>query len=527
MLSLQSLAIGSCVWMLGLICGDTAAAGGCGWSPPGVQDGGAPSMNALRRDLRSEYGDKRRRAVAKLARRGGKEAMELVIGALSDQDAQVADEAELRLTDFAADGVVEWMIGKEGIGAKDPWVRRRAAGALGRIEGKVPLKPLGKAIDRRSPEFSRALLWAIESRATRDGLVGLEARGATGPIVKLIAKGTPDSLRAAAISALVQIDPAQGLALLPKARRYGGTETLCAALSAEVVAGSSGLAGSLASAIHADDPFVRAHAAWLVGRGAGGGGVEGRAVLARLVARLGSEPRPAVALIVAAALGQATGLKHGRHQKSWERAVADLPDGWKLATDGALARSGGPNAPVGSSVAALGRLDPLSDRIAVLVDFSGSLWNERKDGTKRKDALDPEVMALLGRLREGSRFLLVPYTHESLPFEDEPLPATARNVRRAQEFFSTARMRGKGNVWDAIQFSLSFPEIDRVLIVTDGAPTGGHRWNVDLMVELLLEQTRFRPVLFDLVLFDAPKGLIRRWEPLARGSGGRLVVIDR
>ncbi len=495
---------------------DTAAA------PPTDQEHPQLSLDQLRRDLRSEYGDKRRRAVTKLARLGGEDAMELVIGALTDEDAQVADEAELRLPDFAADGVLDWMVGKRGLGAKDPWVRVRAAGALGRMGGKVPLRPLVKALDRRDPDFTRAVLWAVESLAGRDALTGVDARGALGPIAKLVVKGTPDRVRAAALSTLAQVDPEAAAALLPKARGCGGTETLCAALSVEAAAGGPDWTASLLGAIEHDDPMVRAHGARLVGRGFGG-----RPALARLAARLGVEPRPAVALTVAAALGKATGLKHGRHQKSWERAIADLPDDWVPVPAGAAGESKSKDLPAGSSVAALGRLDPLSDRIAILVDFSGSLWNERKDGTKRKDALDPEVTALLGRLAPDSRFLLVPYTHECHPFEDEPLVATPRNVRQAQDFFDKARMRGKGNVWDAIQLALACGEIDRILIVTDGAPTGGHRWNIDLMVELLAEQTRFRPVLFDLVFFDAPKGLVRRWEPLAEGTGGRLVVIDR
>lgn len=492
------------------------------WQPVTAQEKPQPALADLRRDLRSEYGDKRRRAVTELARMGGKDAMELVIEALSDEDAQVADEAELRLPEFEDAGVLEWVLGKGGLGAKDPWVRLRAAGAAGKMVGPVPLRPLVKALDRRNPGFTRSLLWSMESLGNRGALSGLAARGAFDPVAKLVAKGTPDPVRAAAIAALAELDPPGAMALLPKARGYGGAETLCAALSAEAALGGPGLGDQLANGMGHASPVVRAHAARLVGLGYGG-----RPALALLAARLGAEPRPAVALTVAAALSQATGQKHGRHQKSWERAIADLPADWTAKVHVGDADSRSLEKPVGASVAALGRLEPLSDRLAILVDFSGSLWNERADGTKRKDALDPEVTALLGRLTPESRFLLVPYTHESLPFEDEPTDASLRNVRRAQDFFDKARMTGKGNVWDAIQFSLASPEIDRILIVTDGAPTGGHRWNIDLMVELLTEQTRFRPVLFDLVLFDAPKGLVRRWEPLAERTGGRLVVIDR
>ena len=66
------------------------------------------------------------------------------------------------------------------------------------------------------------------------------------------------------------------------------------------------------------------------------------------------------------------------------------------------------------------------------------------------------------------------------------------------------------------------PEIDTLCVLTDGAPTGGRRWHLEMMMQLLLAETRFRPVTFDVVLVDASRAAERRWDVLCVGSGGEL-----
>ena len=174
----------------------------------------------------------------------------------------------------------------------------------------------------------------------------------------------------------------------------------------------------------------------------------------------------------------------------------------------------------------MGALDPMSDRLAVLVDFSGSLWNVRTDGTTRKERLDPEVDGLLGRLLPGTELYFAAFTADVHPFEPAPVRASRARVRELHSFFRRARMRGQGDAHGAILAALAQPSIDRIMLVTDGAPTGGRRWNVDVIVDRVLERTRFRPVTFDVVLHGAGRGAQRRWARLTARTGGRLVVVD-
>lgn len=483
---------------------------------PQSRDG---DLRALQRDLRDRSPERRRRAVRRLLERGDVAALDLVLEALADPDGMVADEAQLGLVSFGAEGVLRRVLGKAGLRSKDPWTARRAAEALGRWGSPVPLRSLAEALDRRRPELARTILWSIERLAIAGRLQAAERGDPWRGVVALTRRGATDPVRAAALAALAAGAPDRAREAFDGLGRGLGPEARAAALAVAIDLDLADGPRSLIAALSDEAASVRAFAARLAAtRG-------DRDVLAALVERLEAEPRPCVRDSIARALGRATGLKHGTHLRSWRRAVGDLPATWRPAHE-VPSDVRAPH-PVGQSVAALGRMDPRSDRLAILVDFSGSLWNERDDGTRRKDALDPQVTALLGALDRRALFLLVPYTADNHPFEDEPLVATPRNVGRAQDFFRRATMRGKGDVWGALDLALARGDIDRIVVVTDGAPTGGRHWNVGLMGDLLVERTRFRPVVVDMVLLDAPRGLQRRWAPVVDRLGGRLMALDR
>jgi hypothetical protein len=168
----------------------------------------------------------------------------------------------------------------------------------------------------------------------------------------------------------------------------------------------------------------------------------------------------------------------------------------------------------------------VSDRIAILIDFSGSTWKPGPDGKTRKDQLDIELEKTLKALPPETWFNVIPFTDAPIPWEKSLQPATPANVARALKFFTTCKASGKGNFWDAAQLALESPDVDTILVLTDGAPTGGHRWNVDLMHELYVERNRFRHVALDAVIVDAKKGMQERWRKFCEATGGRMSAVD-
>ena len=242
-----------------------------------------------------------------------------------------------------------------------------------------------------------------------------------------------------------------------------------------------------------------------------------RSALVCLVQRLGEEPRARNRRRIVSALRALSGMRYGPNQRSWDRWLAAQPLDWTPSRVEAMPeRKGRSEAQVGLPV--------LSDRIAFLIDFSGSLWQGKVGDRTRKELAVEDLSQALAALSREARFHLIPYTGSPLPFRDRLVTPDRRNVGKALDYLRRLSASGKGNVYDAIQLALQDPDVDTIVVYTDGSPTGGVRWNLDLMVELLLERHRTRKVAFDAVLIDPPGGNRKRWERLAAATGGQVVV---
>lgn len=475
-------------------------------------------LRELTKKSHSSEPSSRRSAVRALAELGGRDAQRLVLEALADPEPEVADEAQLVLVAFEGDGVVRELLGPAGMRSREPLVRLRAAEAFGRMAGPVDGVKLATRIDRRDPAATRALLWSLERLADRGRLVD-DSERLGKKLVGLLGRGADDGVRAVALQVLARVDATASSERIPDLLDSRGSETACSALAAAVLVGHPNALRWVERSLASDVESVRATAVSLTLKvGAR------RPTLTALNERLASEPREALRGRVLDALRRLTGMKHRADPRAWRHTIERLPSDWvgpilsPASREEAERKQG--------SVAEISMLPPGSDRLGILVDFSGSLWNERADGTCRKDLLDPEMHTLLGKLDPEGLFYLVPFTSEPHPSTDAPVRASPRNVRTAQRFFARATMRGKGNLYDALMLALEHDELDRLIVLTDGAPTGGHRWNVDLMIELVRERIRFRPVVIDFVLIDTPNRLIRRWRGLAESTGGRVLTVD-
>ena len=86
-------------------------------------------LEALTRQLGDSDKWERREAVNGLAKLGGEEAFQLLVGALRDPAGEVADTAEWHVGRVTSQGLIDVLHGKQGLRSKDDWVRLRAAGA--------------------------------------------------------------------------------------------------------------------------------------------------------------------------------------------------------------------------------------------------------------------------------------------------------------------------------------------------------------------------------------------------------------
>lgn len=470
-----------------------------------------PTLAELRDELSAPKPEARKAAVRKLAALGTREAYAAFLVALADPEGIVADEAQLRAADARDAKQVAELAGQLGLRSREAGVPARAAEALGRATIPLDAGTFERALPGADAETARMLCWSAERLA--------QARRLTGDLAGLAerldefadGRAAPEA-RGAALLALRFLDTRAAEARTLACAGAREPALRCAALLAardwtEIAATQFGVR------LAADpDAGVRAGAIELLAR------TTGRDAALALVDRLEREERGRLRWRIVAHLRALSGSDHGFDADAWRT--------WARERSGAVATGEPRGGPVGDTRVALAGLPLVSDRVAFLIDLSGSMWGSKVAGLTRKEIVDAQLSKALTALPKAARFNVIPYTSEAFPWEKRLVPAEASQVRRAIEDFERCRRSGRGNVWAGVEAALADPDLDAVVILTDGVPTGGPHGDFDLMVSLLLERNRFRNVAFDSILVDAPRGKIPGWAGLAAQSGGRSTTAD-
>jgi hypothetical protein len=494
----------------------------------GAQAAGAPTrpqersrrehrerLAALEGELKQSRPEPRRAALKGLVELGGEDAWRLVLGALADPDAAVGDEAQLVVARLSDPRLVGELLGRLGLEAREERVVLRAAEAVGRLQVEVDGEQLARRLSGREVEVSRRLLFSLE-RLRRAGRLGGRPERVADLVLALVRSRRDETLAARALVTLAVLGDARA-----------GELARAAALSRSDVERAAALV-----ALRALDPpelptFARARASdpSLAVRSLAFEALRGlrtRAALEVLVERLEVEPRPGLRQRIAAALRELTGFQYRLDPRPWRDLVTRLPPDW----DGRPLRAAPERDADGQSVAKGPLTLPVdSDRVAFLFDFSGSMWTPLADGRLPKDIVAARLREVLEGLDPATEFNLIPYAHQPAPWRDRLVEASPKHVRDALEFFDGLALRGKGNVYDAALVALADPAVERIVVLTDGVPTGGLHSDLDLVLPLLEEHNLLRGAAFDLVLVDAPRPKVRRWSEFALRSGGRALEV--
>jgi HEAT repeat protein len=474
------------------------------------------TIDVLSRSLASEKEIERVSAVQRLALLRSKEAWLLVVGAMKDVSPRVADEAELQLAKCDDMDVIDELAGRAGAQSPDPWIAIHAVGAL--TGGENPSVAAFEAALKAKNDDARSIAYAgIERNAAALLAVGKVPRSIVGALEKGVQPlGRGGEAQAAALMALAALEPAKSVDWIARAESKQSPAYLCALLA--IASDDRGDAAKRLFAMGAAHPDRAVRAATVEALAS-----EPDAERVKLlVDMLAAEKNTRLFWTIDGELERLSGLSGSGKPDFWQGWVARLGPEWKPVT-GTARRSesaGDTEAPK------LAGMPILSGGIAILVDCSGSTWEVRADGSTVKQRLDKELEKALQALLPTARFNVVPYTDVPIPWEKRLAPATPANVAKASKFFVGCKASGKGNFWDAAMWALEDPDVDTILVLTDGAPTGGRRWNLDIMRARFLEKNRFRHVVLDAVLVHAGKSLIGKWKDWCTATGGRELTLD-
>lgn len=465
-------------------------------------------------DVRGEDERKRRSAVTKLADIGTPEAWELVAERLADEEPEVADRAQIELARIEGEEALEVLHGKLALRSKSDLVRERAGEALGRAERQVECEELLRTLGDKEPAVRRMALWSVE-RLAEAARLGDEDRDDVAKLVDKAAKGDRDgAARGAALIALAALGDGRAPERIEAALGDRDRAVRCGALMALGVLGEAGGAERIVDGLGAEP-----HRALRIAAVRGLEAQADRSALLALAALLEAESEIRIQQIVVAALRGLTGEGIGRNARAWQGFAQGLPEDWQPQRSPSAIEAG-------DTAARLAGLPILSDSLTVLIDMSGSMWTDRGDGRTLKDLVEVELNRFFELLPDGARFNLIPYATEPQAWQKKLVPASKKNRRAALDWFEKSRLRGRGNVWDAIELALEDEDVDTLIVLTDGAPTGGPHWDMRLIPDLLIERNRFRHVAFDVILTDPRSSLEKRWADLAGRSGGICTRVE-
>jgi hypothetical protein len=475
------------------------------------------SVGELIAILRSGDTNRRRAAVNKLVKIGTKEAWEGVIEALDNVEERAADEAQIDLAGMPDEKLFVTLFGRAGLGSKSRVVQLRVAELMGRRDVGIEAKRLKKALKHRDDEVRRLLLWSVERLAEADRLLDEPQKELGSDLIKMMRRDGDPAVRGAALYAYVAIFGEEAsVEWVEKLAKDKAPPARCAAarwmrLVEPAVPFAAKLLGDEASSVRR---AAVDGAAELARKG-------DREVIGLLIERLGAEERPRVEWRLVDILQEVSGMKYRRDPRPWQRWLEGLDDTWSVAS--AASKPSGLDR--GEDTVAFAGLPILSDRVTFLIDLSGSIWNE-KNGKLPKDLVGVQLNRALDHIHEDTLFNVIPYTNTPFPWQEEMVEAKPKAVKAAKAYFAECREHGAGNVYDAIQVALADERCDSLVILTDGAPSGGTHWNLNLMVPAFVEANRYRAVAFDSLLVGADKYLTRRWQDLAKETGGECISIE-
>jgi len=104
--------------------------------------------------------------------------------------------------------------------------------------------------------------------------------------------------------------------------------------------------------------------------------------------------------------------------------------------------------------------------IVYVLDISGSM-------TSRIDRAQAELRQAIHGLRPDETFNIIAFSDDARSFDTGMAPATPSLVRKASDYLDTLRVGGGTDLEAAMRLALSLPDVNEIVVLTDGIPTEG------------------------------------------------------
>jgi hypothetical protein len=130
------------------------------------------------------------------------------------------------------------------------------------------------------------------------------------------------------------------------------------------------------------------------------------------------------------------------------------------------------------------------------------------------DQVIAEVKAYVASAPPSTRFGVIDYAEKPRAWKDKLVAANRGNARNAEAFLKGSQPYGPTNVIDALRMALAMPNIDTVVLLSDGLPNRGSPSSPDAILQALQKENRhLRVAIHTLAVqvtrwlpYDAPRG---------------------
>ncbi|MCP3917879.1 MAG: VWA domain-containing protein [bacterium] len=245
-----------------------------------------------------------------------------------------------------------------------------------------------------------------------------------------------------------------------------------------------------------------------------------RAAIPHLIARLEHDSvrlRP----VAHQALVELTGLDHGEGVKRWklwwegEHETFTLPARGAALEAARVRRAARASAPTKAAPKFYGlRYD--SDRVVFVLDISGSMRDER-----RLERMQREMLAAIDATRDGEYVNMIFFESYVSAWQPHLVRMDEQNRKRARRAVRELRELGGTNMHDALKAAFRDPEVDTIVLLSDGEPTEGIS-NPRSIIRNVRRWNELRGVVIHCVAVGWDGSVL---EALTSETGGEMVFV--
>ncbi len=215
-----------------------------------------------------------------------------------------------------------------------------------------------------------------------------------------------------------------------------------------------------------------------------------------------------------------TGLEHGQSVHAWRAWWASQGAGFELPTlETALASEATreANRATYKTQARFYGIQLDSDRLCFVLDTSGSMAALVTEQEMRIDLVKRELLASIAALPDRARFNLIFFSDKVHEWQKKLVEVDEPSRETASRFVEREGAGGATALWDALEEALEDPDLDTIVLFSDGEPTKGRLVDPVEIVEAIRTQNALRHVVIHTVSMAGAGTLMR---DIAEATGG-------